>query len=154
MYAQVNGSDFVRWVSLKTDFPNVSFPAEPTEASLPDGIVLVRRKNPEAPAEFGYMWEHSGTPVLDNGVWVLRPEKKLLPQAVMVQQAEDTAETVRARRNQLLSASDWTQVRDAPEAVSALWAPYRQALRNLPEQDGFPYNVTWPVAPDAPTQPV
>ena len=29
------------------------------------------------------------------------------------------------------------------------WAAYRQALRDLPEQEGFPFNITWPEAPDA-----
>lgn len=29
------------------------------------------------------------------------------------------------------------------------WAAYRQALRDLPEQAGFPFNITWPDAPDA-----
>lgn len=29
------------------------------------------------------------------------------------------------------------------------WAQYRQALRDLPEQAGFPFNISWPEAPDA-----
>jgi len=29
------------------------------------------------------------------------------------------------------------------------WAAYRQALRDLPEQEGFPFVIKWPVAPDA-----
>ena len=27
------------------------------------------------------------------------------------------------------------------------WAEYRQALRDVPEQEGFPFNVTWPQEP-------
>jgi len=49
-------------------------------------------------------------------------------------------------RNSLLSASDWTQVQDAPVDTSA-WATYRQALRDIPQQEGFPLNVIWPVEP-------
>jgi hypothetical protein len=53
---------------------------------------------------------------------------------------------VRAQRNALLSACDWTQLADAPVDDLA-WAVYRQALRDIPDQPGFPANVVWPVAP-------
>ena len=55
---------------------------------------------------------------------------------------------VRAERDRLLAACDWTQVNDAPVDASA-WAAYRQALRDVPAQVGFPEAVEWPVAPDA-----
>ncbi|MBE3063855.1 MAG: phage tail assembly chaperone [Spirochaetes bacterium] len=59
---------------------------------------------------------------------------------------------VRARRDGLLASSDWTQtVADSPlsDKVKAAWAKYRQKLRDLPEQPGFPEAVEWPVAPGA-----
>jgi hypothetical protein len=55
-------------------------------------------------------------------------------------------EATRLRRDKLLSASDWTQVADAP-VDQAAWAAYRQALRDVPQQEGFPDNITWPEAP-------
>ena len=55
---------------------------------------------------------------------------------------------VRAKRDRLLAACDWTQVNDAPVDASA-WAAYRQALRDVPQQVSFPEAVEWPVAPDA-----
>lgn len=57
-----------------------------------------------------------------------------------------TADQVRTQRNALLSACDWTQVADAPVDQTA-WAAYRQALRDVPDQAGFPAGVVWPVAP-------
>lgn len=57
-----------------------------------------------------------------------------------------TEEEIRAQRNALLAASDWTQVADAPVDQTA-WAAYRQALRDVPDQEGFPASVEWPVAP-------
>jgi hypothetical protein len=57
-----------------------------------------------------------------------------------------TADEIRAQRNALLAASDWTQVADAPVDQTA-WAAYRQALRDIPDQAGFPASVEWPVAP-------
>ncbi len=54
------------------------------------------------------------------------------------------ADDVRAARDALLAGSDWTQGRDIPEAVAARWQPYRQALRDITTQPGFPLDVTWP----------
>ena len=54
---------------------------------------------------------------------------------------------VRAERNRLLSTTDWTQAADIPQATKDLWAPYRQELRDIPQQEGFPTDVIWPVAP-------
>jgi len=52
----------------------------------------------------------------------------------------------RNQRDALLSASDWTQVSDAP-VDQAAWATYRQALRDIPEQEGFPREIAWPAQP-------
>jgi hypothetical protein len=52
----------------------------------------------------------------------------------------------RKRRNKLLSASDWTQVADAP-VDKAAWATYRQELRDISAQAGFPATVVWPTQP-------
>jgi len=56
------------------------------------------------------------------------------------------ATEARAKRDALLSQSDWTQVADAP-VDQAAWATYRQALRDVPEQEGFPSEIAWPVQP-------
>ena len=53
---------------------------------------------------------------------------------------------VRAQRNSLLALSDWTRLDDAP-VNKALWAAYRQALRDVPQQADFPLDVQWPVEP-------
>lgn len=55
---------------------------------------------------------------------------------------------VRAQRDGLLSQSDWTQVADAPVDQQA-WATYRQALRDLPENQSDPFDITWPQAPES-----
>lgn len=54
--------------------------------------------------------------------------------------------TVRAERDALLRASDWTQLPDIPASTRAAWAPYRQALRDITGQ-ADPFSVVWPVAP-------
>lgn len=56
------------------------------------------------------------------------------------------AVVVRNSRGQKLANSDWTQVADSP-VDKAVWATYRQALRDITIQEGFPWSVTWPDAP-------
>lgn len=60
-----------------------------------------------------------------------------------------TADEIRAERDRLLAECDWTQLADAPLIADekSAWAVYRQALRDVPQQAGFPASVTWPVAP-------
>jgi len=56
------------------------------------------------------------------------------------------AASAREQRNTLLTKSDWTQVADAPVDQQA-WATYRQGLRDITSQEGFPEAIMWPVAP-------
>jgi Phage tail assembly chaperone protein len=58
----------------------------------------------------------------------------------------EQAKSVRDQRNTKLSECDWTQVADAP-VDKATWATYRQALRDISSQAGFPWDITWPDAP-------
>ena len=60
--------------------------------------------------------------------------------------APDLETPVRQERNALLVSSDWTQVADAP-VDQAAWATYRQDLRDVPQQAGFPTTVVWPTKP-------
>lgn len=50
-------------------------------------------------------------------------------------------------RNRLLQLCDWTQLPDAPIANKQEWAAYRQALRDVPAQAGFPFEINWPALP-------
>jgi hypothetical protein len=54
------------------------------------------------------------------------------------------AAEVRAERSAKLAATDWTQGADTPQATKDKYAPYRQALRDVPAQAGFPNTVVWP----------
>jgi hypothetical protein len=60
---------------------------------------------------------------------------------------EDEAKHARRQRNLFLQQSDWTQVADAP-VDQAAWATYRQALRDVTAQAGFPEIINWPIAPE------
>ena len=58
-------------------------------------------------------------------------------------------EQVRSIRSERLRSSDWTQVMDSPLSpeLKSQWSAYRQSLRDIPSQSGFPGNVSWPQEP-------
>jgi len=57
------------------------------------------------------------------------------------------AKSIRSSRTEKLKDSDWTQIADST-ADKATWATYRQALRDVPAQAGFPNTVVWPTQPE------
>jgi hypothetical protein len=58
-------------------------------------------------------------------------------------------QAVKADRDRMIAATDWivTKSAEAGEPVPESWKTYRQALRDIPEQAGFPFQVTWPTRP-------
>lgn len=73
--------------------------------------------------------------------------KESLPQP-----SEDgLAEEIRNQRDQLLNDTDWTQLGDSPLTTQskASFASYRQSLRDITEQAGFPTAAEWPQLPEA-----
>jgi hypothetical protein len=54
---------------------------------------------------------------------------------------------IRIKRDELLAASDWTQLPDVQLSTKEAWAAYRQALRDVTNQPD-PFNITWPEPPN------
>jgi len=84
---------------------------------------------------------------LGDGVVIVTRAVLPMPQDQIDTLTAEQAAQVRAERNAKLSASDWTQVVDAP-VDQAVWATYRQALRDITSQSGFPWTVNWPAQPE------
>ena len=59
--------------------------------------------------------------------------------------SESLAAEQRSKRDELIAKTDWTANSDV--TMSAAMATYRQALRDVPAQAGFPSTVTWPEEP-------
>lgn len=90
----------------------------------------------EAPDEVTHWWTYDGTAFA-------APAQPSQDEVVAKKIAD-----ARAERNRLLSETDWTQAKDVPDSVSTKWAAYRQALRDVPQQAGFPDNIQWPSKPE------
>ncbi len=82
-----------------------------------------------------------------NGQWEKNWVVKDLSQEEKQQIFDSHAFQVRENRNRKLANSDWTQGKDISDEVSAKWVAYRQALRDVTKQSGFPWDITWPIEP-------
>lgn len=84
----------------------------------------------------------------------LEPETiKAFTQKEIKQHERETLElawiNLRADRDALLRASDWTQGLDVPAEIAEAWASYRQKLRDLPAKLKDPTKANWPEPPNA-----
>ena len=96
------------------------------------------------PVPEGLSWDAVNGVAADDGTITLQADPAKVQ--AKIQQAWTA---LRTQRNQLLAASDYTQLQDAhlsAEKKSA-WFTYRQSLRDLPENATDPTQVTWPVSP-------
>ena len=115
-----------------------------------DGSYIIHMPHPyHVPneGEWAELWAAVTAYLDENGI---TPEPEPLPPPPPPPTQEELAEQIRAQRNQLLAASDYIMVSDYPisAAEREAWAAYRQALRDITAQEGFPENVVWPVSPD------
>lgn len=81
--------------------------------------------------------------------WVVRDAT----QEEINQRTEVEANEIRSRRDRALRLSDYTHVTDHPQPLNdeikkQAWSEYRQKLRNLPLQNGFPWNIEFPTRPE------
>jgi hypothetical protein len=124
---------------LRRDNPQTSFPKTPSEELLARWSVY-RVQDAVTP---GYDVRTHYLKASDfyqvEGEWRYHYSVEKLPQAQVEQ-------TIRAERDRLLAESDWivTRAIENDTAVPDEWKDYRQKLRDLPSQQGFPYEVIWP----------
>lgn len=81
-----------------------------------------------------------------NGQWFTNFRLVEIDDAAKTSLDSAHAVVVRGDRNARLEACDWTQLQDSP-VDRAAWATYRQALRDITKQAGFPWEVQWPAEP-------
>lgn len=133
---------------LIKDNPNTSFPQNPTDALLSEwGVFSVSLV--EIPIVDHTKNVTEGSPVQENGKWKQSWVVTNATTEQIQQRTNDKALAVRSERDKLISQSDWTQLNDSPISGTKQteWGNYRQALRDIPQQTGFPWNVNWPNKP-------
>lgn len=128
-------------------FRNTSFPSNgPSDEFLAEnGVVKVNLFLPHDKMTEKLV---SCPPYVRDG-WAYTVEVQPKTQEEMNADRDAEASRVRADRNRRLADCDWTQGKDITDATSTLWAVYRQELRDVPSQAGFPYAIIWPTIPGA-----
>jgi hypothetical protein len=146
--------------------PNTSMPQQLSEELLNDFGADVVFEGPQATGGTVYQYSQAQGVEQVDGKWytkyVLGPtfidtvENGVTTTALQhetaykAQKDAEQAKNVRATRDAKLAECDWTQVADAlldAPVDKAVWATYRQALRDITTQTGFPWTVEWPDAP-------
>lgn len=149
MYIKLNNGQIETYPysigQLRKDNPNTSFPKNIPDNVLATFGVYPVQDTPQPPSDYTKNVIES-TPA-NQGGWK-RTWTVVNATAAEIQERTDSqAANVRAERDQKLVDTDWTQVADAPVNKTA-WATYRQALRDISKQSGFPWNITWPAKPE------
>jgi len=149
MYVKVNNQTVESFPytigMLRKDNPNVSFPRSLSPEALAEWGVYPVTLTELPQIEATQTAERESTPVLVNGAWLLN----WIVRDKTQEELDIISSEVRQERNQKLADCDWTQLVDAPltDEQKTGWSAYRQALRDLTTQAGFPVNITWPTKP-------
>jgi len=124
---------------LRRDNPNTSFPKVPSDALLADWGV--------------YPYTVQDQPTVDYLTQTLTPTALTEVDGAWTQgwdvsnlSVEDAGRNIRSHRDNLLQQTDWMALSDV--TMSPAWASYRQALRDITAQEGYPYSVIWPTKPE------
>jgi len=142
MYAKIADDKVTKFPytpeDLRNENPNTSFPI-----NLTDEIYISYNGHPvtvSALPEYDPLTQQivTGSPVKSGDAWGVSHTVENLEQVV----AEIN---IRSHRESLLSDTDWMASSDV--TMSSAMTSYRQALRDIPAQEGFPFSITWPTKP-------
>ena len=142
-------------------FPNTSMPQQLSEELLNSFGADVVFEGPQATGGTVYQYsQRDGVEQIDgkwftkyvlgpvftdqvvDGVTTTAAEQEATYKA---QKDAEQAKSVRQTRDQKLANTDWRFRSDM--TPSQEWKDYCQALRDVPSQEGFPWDITWPVEP-------
>ena len=119
--------------------PNTSFPKSPSDALLAVWDV--------------YPYTVQDQPTVDYMTQTLTPTALTEIDGAWTQgwdvsnmSVEDAGRNIRNQRDNLLQQTDWMALSD--NTMTPEWASYRQALRDITAQEGFPFSVVWPAKPE------
>jgi hypothetical protein len=146
MFALIENDTFVRWVSLFQEYPNFSFPDPVTGDCLPDNVVMVHETQPPIHSP-QMVVQTNDVPEFLDGAWRITHTARDMTPDEFSAVTKSKMSVVKTERNRLLLESDWSQLPDSNVDKTA-WAQYRQQLREITTQSGFPWVVEFPTKPD------
>lgn len=146
-------------IEFRNMYPNTSLPPQLTADILTDFNAVAVMEGPQAIPTSPYEYSQRDGVEEINGKWFTKytigpvftdnDEQTAAEQLTAYKQRIDDnqAQNIRNSRDQLLKETDWTQIKDVPVDQEA-YAIYRQELRDITKQEGFPFDIVWPTAPN------
>jgi hypothetical protein len=135
---------------FRNENKNVSFPLAISNSLLASYSVypVEYEEKPEHNKITQYVYP-ADIPTYIEGTWKLSWLIGEKDENWIANELEQEKTRVRSIRDSLLLKSDWVTIKayDANVPVSSDWAEYRQILRDVTSQEGFPWNVIWPTDP-------
>jgi len=126
---------------LRHDNPNTSFPKRPSDELLASWDVFPLTLTPRPEVDYTKN-ATEGTAVLTDGEWTQVWDVTDATPEEIAQRTDNEAQSVRSQRDYLLQQTDWMALSD--NTMTPEWAAYRQSLRDVTDQAGFPWSITWP----------
>jgi len=126
-------------------FPNTGFPVQLTEEIINDFGGDIVFEGPQAQPTRYQVGFRDGVEQIE-GKWYTKYSVADMDAEAIASLDAEQAKSVRNSRTQMLKDCDWTQLADSTADKQA-WAAYRQALRDITSQVGFPWTVQWPEQP-------
>lgn len=147
MYLRIINNNITYPYSLKNlreEYPNISFPSEPSEQMIIEWDMYEVRNTPKPTDYTKNIIE--GTPILVDDVYYQNWIQTDASQSEIDLRLSAKWEEIKLVRNEMLLECDWTQLSDIPNETKELWQPYRQSLRDITSQSN-PFNIVWPDKP-------
>lgn len=150
MYVKVIGDTIVKFpyhiADLHAENPNTSFPATISDASMLQWNahkihILPRPKFDERTQRI----EEQTWPRFEDGQWVLGWDIVEKTEEEVTAYDNHIIEFVKNERTRRLTATDWMALSD--NIITLEWKEYRQALRDITKQRGYPHTIEWPTPP-------
>jgi hypothetical protein len=150
-FNEINISNFNRISHLNL----LRFIDEPVYVGIPHYINLLQSynvyvvENTPIPEIFFTQGIRELNPIKLSNKWKQQWEVYDLSKEEIDIKNDKQAKIVRKQRDNLLLETDWHIIKSIETGIpkNDKWVQYRQDLRNLPDQEGFPWNVVWPTQP-------
>ena len=150
MYVLVNNGEVKKYQysagELRKDNPNTSFPRKFSDELLAKwGVFPVILTNQPEYDQLTHSI-HEGQPEFIDDLWYQTWVINSISQEEIDIRKENQSKVVRQERDQKLQDSDGIVALsyEKSEQIPIEWSSYRQNLRYIPQQDGFPWNIQWP----------
>lgn len=127
--------------------PNTSMPQQLSQSLLKTYDADIVLEGPQAQPTRYQVAYRNGVEKID-GKWYTKYGVSDMGAEAKAALDASQAQSIRDQRDRLIAETDWTQGKDIPDNISNKWATYRQALRDVPTQSGFPWTVQWPTQPE------